>query len=134
MNFLAPAFLAALGALAVPVIIHLIHRERRTVVPFPSLMFLQRIPHRAIRNALQEHQRREGHHRAAFAMDQMNDHRHSQCAERSQKRRSEKIHRTLLKRWREPKYVNSALSSGLDVSNRPYSTCCSPMRLVSRAM
>ena len=49
MNFLAPAFLAGLGALAVPVIIHLIHRERRTVVPFPSLMFLQRIPYRSVR-------------------------------------------------------------------------------------
>lgn len=49
MNFLAPAFLAALGALAVPVIIHLIHRERKTVVPFPSLMFLQRIPYRSVR-------------------------------------------------------------------------------------
>ena len=30
-------------------IIHLIHRERRTVVQFPSLMFLQRIPYRSVR-------------------------------------------------------------------------------------
>ena len=49
MNFLAPAFLAALAAIAVPVIIHLIHRERRVVVEFPSLMFLQRIPYRSVR-------------------------------------------------------------------------------------
>src|SRR5438477_4579639 len=49
MNFLAPAFLAGLAAIAVPVIIHLIHRERRVVVPFPSLMFLQRIPYRSVR-------------------------------------------------------------------------------------
>jgi len=49
MNFLAPAFLAGLAALAVPVIIHLIHRERRVVVEFPSLMFLQRIPYRSVR-------------------------------------------------------------------------------------
>ena len=49
MNFLAPAFLAGLAAIAVPVIIHLIHRERRGVVEFPSLMFLQRIPYRSVR-------------------------------------------------------------------------------------
>ena len=49
MNFLAPAFLAGIAAIAVPVIIHLIHRERRVVVPFPSLMFLQRIPYRSVR-------------------------------------------------------------------------------------
>lgn len=49
MNFLAPAFLAGLAALAVPVIIHLIHRERKVVVEFPSLMFLQRIPYRSVR-------------------------------------------------------------------------------------
>src|SRR5258706_13770161 len=49
MNFLAPAFLAGLAAIAVPVIIHLINRERKVVVDFPSLMFLQRIPYRSIR-------------------------------------------------------------------------------------
>src|SRR5204863_10123395 len=49
MNFLAPAFLAGLAAIAVPVILHLIHRERRVVVEFPSLMFLQRIPYRSVR-------------------------------------------------------------------------------------
>lgn len=49
MNFLAPAFLAGLAAIAVPVIIHLIHRERKVVVVFPSLMFLQRIPYRSVR-------------------------------------------------------------------------------------
>src|SRR5947208_10809265 len=49
MNFLAPAFLAGLAAVAVPVIIHLINRERKVVVEFPSLMFLQRIPYRSVR-------------------------------------------------------------------------------------
>src|ERR1700710_2127110 len=49
MNFLAPAFLAGLAAIAVPVIIHLIHRERRAVIEFPSLMFLERIPYRSVR-------------------------------------------------------------------------------------
>src|SRR5687768_5079141 len=49
MSFLAPAFLAALAAIAVPVIIHLINRERKVVVEFPSLMFLQRIPYKSVR-------------------------------------------------------------------------------------
>ncbi len=49
MNFLAPAFLAGLAAIAIPVIIHLINRERKVVVEFPSLMFLQRIPYRSVR-------------------------------------------------------------------------------------
>lgn len=49
MSFLAPAFLAALAAVSIPVIIHLINRERKVVVEFPSLMFLQRIPYRSVR-------------------------------------------------------------------------------------
>lgn len=49
MSFLAPAFLLGLAAIAVPVIIHLIHREKRVVVEFPSLMFLQRIPYKSVR-------------------------------------------------------------------------------------
>jgi hypothetical protein len=55
MNFLAPAFFAGLAALAVPVLIHLIRRERRTVVEFPSLMFLQRIPVRTMRQQQLRH-------------------------------------------------------------------------------
>jgi hypothetical protein len=49
MNFLAPAFLAGLVAIAVPVLIHLINRERKVVVEFPSLMFLQKIPYKSVR-------------------------------------------------------------------------------------
>ncbi len=49
MSFLAPLFLLGLTALAVPVVIHLIQRERRTIVPFPSLMFLRRIPYKSVR-------------------------------------------------------------------------------------
>lgn len=49
MAFLAPLFLVALGALAVPVLIHLIQRERKRVVAFPSLMFLRRIPYQSVR-------------------------------------------------------------------------------------
>jgi hypothetical protein len=49
MAFLAPLFLAGLVALAVPVIVHLTHKERKDVVVFPSLMFLTRIPYQAVR-------------------------------------------------------------------------------------
>jgi hypothetical protein len=49
MSFLAPFFLAGLGALAIPVIVHLIQRERKRVVEFPSLMFVQRIPYQSVR-------------------------------------------------------------------------------------
>lgn len=46
MSFLVPLFLLGLGAVAVPIIVHLTHRERRDPVPFPSLMFLERVPFR----------------------------------------------------------------------------------------
>ena len=49
MNFLAPLFLAGLAALAVPIFVHLINRERKEITEFPSLMFLQRIPYRSVR-------------------------------------------------------------------------------------
>ena len=49
MSFLAPLFLVGLGALLVPVLLHLIQRERRNVVQFPSLMFLRRIPYQSVR-------------------------------------------------------------------------------------
>lgn len=49
MNFLTPFFLAGLGALAVPLLVHLSQRARGEKTPFPSLMFLRRIPFRAER-------------------------------------------------------------------------------------
>src|ERR1043166_806410 len=49
MNFLVPAFLAGLGALSIPVLIHMINRERKAVIQFPSLMFLHKIPYRSVR-------------------------------------------------------------------------------------
>jgi hypothetical protein len=49
MSFLAPLFFAGLAALAVPIVIHLIQRERKNVVQFPSLMFVRRIPYSSIR-------------------------------------------------------------------------------------
>lgn len=48
MSFLTPLFLLGLVGLAVPVVIHLIQRERKNVVQFPSLMFLQRIPYQSV--------------------------------------------------------------------------------------
>src|SRR5712691_2943381 len=49
MSFLSPLFLAGLAAVAIPILIHLIQRERKRVVQFPSLMFLQRIPYQSVR-------------------------------------------------------------------------------------
>jgi len=49
MSFLAPLFFVALAALAIPVLIHLIQREKKQVVRFPSLMFLQRVPYKSVR-------------------------------------------------------------------------------------
>jgi hypothetical protein len=48
MSFLAPLFFLGLTALLVPVFIHLTQRERKTVVEFPSLMFLRKIPYESV--------------------------------------------------------------------------------------
>ena len=52
---LAPLFLLGLGTLVVPVIVHLIHRHKRESVPFPSLMFIQRIPYKDVRRQQLRH-------------------------------------------------------------------------------
>jgi Mg-chelatase subunit ChlD len=49
MSFIAPLFFVALAALAIPVLIHLIQREKKQVVRFPSLMFIQRVPYKSVR-------------------------------------------------------------------------------------
>src|SRR2546427_10073008 len=49
MSFLSPFVLLGLGALAIPVLVHLIQRERKRVVEFPSLMFVRRIPYQSVR-------------------------------------------------------------------------------------
>ncbi|MEO6237281.1 MAG: BatA domain-containing protein [Vicinamibacterales bacterium] len=49
MGFIAPIVLVGLVALAIPVLIHLIQRERKRVVEFPSLMFLRKIPYQSVR-------------------------------------------------------------------------------------
>jgi len=55
MNFLTPAFFLGALALAIPVIVHLTHREKKDVVDFPSLMFLRRIPYRSVRRQKLRH-------------------------------------------------------------------------------
>jgi hypothetical protein len=49
MSFLSPILFLGLAAIAVPVLVHLIQRERNRVVEFPSLMFIRRIPYQSVR-------------------------------------------------------------------------------------
>jgi hypothetical protein len=49
MSFLTPLFLLGAAGIAVPILVHLIQRERKNVVAFPSLMFVQRIPYQSVR-------------------------------------------------------------------------------------
>jgi len=44
IGFLVPAFLAGLAALAIPVYLHLRHRDKDQPYKFPSLMFLEQLP------------------------------------------------------------------------------------------
>ena len=48
MSFIAPLVFVALAALAIPVLIHLIQREKKQIIRFPSLMFVQRVPYKSI--------------------------------------------------------------------------------------
>jgi hypothetical protein len=48
MTFLAPLVFLGLAALAVPILVHLTQRERKSVVEFPSLMFLRKIPYESV--------------------------------------------------------------------------------------
>src|SRR4051794_20579194 len=48
MGLIAPFFLLGLAALAIPVVVHLIQRERKQVVAFPSLMFVRKIPYQSV--------------------------------------------------------------------------------------
>ena len=49
MSFLTPFFLAALVGLGVPVLIHMIQRQRTELLEFPSLMFVRKIPFHSMR-------------------------------------------------------------------------------------
>ena len=48
MSLLTPWFLAGLGLLSIPIIIHLTHRQRSRVTVFPSLMFLRKLPFKSL--------------------------------------------------------------------------------------
>jgi len=48
LSFLTPLFFVALATLAVPILIHLTQKERKSVVAFPSLMFLRKIPYESV--------------------------------------------------------------------------------------
>src|SRR5256885_15139486 len=49
MSFLNPFLLFGSLALAIPILIHLVRREKSEIIPFSSLMFLLRVPKRAVR-------------------------------------------------------------------------------------
>lgn len=49
LTFLVPAFLVGLVAVGVPLLLHLRRRDRQRPTPFPSLMFLSRLPIRTER-------------------------------------------------------------------------------------
>ncbi len=55
MSLLTPWFLLGLGALSVPILLHLTRRRARQVVDFPSLMFLSQVPYRSLRRRRLEH-------------------------------------------------------------------------------
>ncbi len=55
MSFLAPLFFAAIAALGVPVLIHMIQRQRTDLVEFPSLMFVRKIPFHSLRRQRVRH-------------------------------------------------------------------------------
>ncbi len=44
LTFLVPLFLLGLAGISIPIIVHLTRRQRRHLVAFPSLMFLEKIP------------------------------------------------------------------------------------------
>ncbi len=48
LAFLVPAFLAGLLVIGIPILVHLRQREQKDPVRFPSLMFLQMVPHRTV--------------------------------------------------------------------------------------
>jgi hypothetical protein len=49
MSLLNPFFLFGSLALAIPVLIHLVRKEKSEIIPFSSLMFLLKVPKRSIR-------------------------------------------------------------------------------------
>lgn len=46
LSFLTPLFALGFAAIAIPILVHLVHKERKETTPFPSLTFLRRVPYR----------------------------------------------------------------------------------------
>ena len=55
LAFLVPLFLLGIAGVVVPIIVHLTRRQRRNVVHFPSLMFLEKIPYQEQRRRRIQH-------------------------------------------------------------------------------
>ncbi|MDH3270825.1 MAG: BatA domain-containing protein [Gemmatimonadota bacterium] len=55
LTFLVPLFLVGFFGIVVPIIVHLTRRQRRNVVHFPSLMFLEKIPYQEQRRRRIQH-------------------------------------------------------------------------------
>jgi hypothetical protein len=101
MSFLAPALLAALAAIAIPIVVHLVQRDRRRVVQFPSLMFLRKIPNQSVKRRAIRHWPLLLLRIAAFALHEVHHDRDGDRREgREQRRRQERHHRTRLMRSR----------------------------------
>jgi len=55
MSFLVPLFLLGIAGVVVPIVVHLTRRQRRNVVHFPSLMFLEKVPYQEQRRRRIQH-------------------------------------------------------------------------------
>ena len=55
MSFLVPLFLLGLAGVVVPIVVHLTRRQRKNVVHFPSLMFLEKVPYQEQRRRRVQH-------------------------------------------------------------------------------
>ena len=50
LAFLVPLFLLGIAGVVVPIVVHLTRMQRRNVVHFPSLIFLEKIHYSGLRN------------------------------------------------------------------------------------
>ena len=55
LAFLVPLFLLGVAGVVIPIVVHLTRRQRRNVVHFPSLMFLEKIPYQEQRRRRIQH-------------------------------------------------------------------------------
>jgi hypothetical protein len=55
LTFLVPLFLLGIAGVVVPIVVHLTRRQRRNVVMFPSLMFLEKVPYQEQRRRRIQH-------------------------------------------------------------------------------